>query len=190
MINKLRMLSSTIAFLLLLTSFTLGQVTGGAVTGTVLDATGAVVPNATVTLKSKTTGQELTTQTTGSGSYSYPNVAVGDYTITAVSTGFQTVNQDLRVSLNQTTSVDVTLQAGSIAAETVEVTAASEALVQTRRSWCKTCRPSATKTRSRYFRLMWSSGHRVYWDQAAPSAEPARVPTSSPLTVLIITTLL
>ncbi|MDQ3256764.1 MAG: TonB-dependent receptor, partial [Acidobacteriota bacterium] len=73
----------------------------------------------------------MTTQTTGSGSYSYPNVAVGDYTITAVSTGFQTVNQDLRVSLNQMTSVDVTLQAGSIAAETVEVTAASEALVQT-----------------------------------------------------------
>ncbi|MDQ3686531.1 MAG: TonB-dependent receptor [Acidobacteriota bacterium] len=132
--KKLNCFLIAAGLLLTFTVTTLGQVTGGAVTGTVLDATGAVVPNATVSLKSKTTGQELTTQTTGSGSYSYPNVAVGDYTITAVSTGFQTVNQDLRVSLNQTTSVDVTLQAGSIAAETVEVTAASEALVQTNSS--------------------------------------------------------
>ncbi|HEU4596776.1 MAG TPA: TonB-dependent receptor [Pyrinomonadaceae bacterium] len=110
------------------TSF--GQATGGAVTGDVLDATGAVVPNATVTLRSKQTGQTLTSQTTGSGSYSFPNVPVGDYTITVESGGFAPATQDLRVTLNQTTTVNATLQAAGITGVTVDVTAASEALVQ------------------------------------------------------------
>lgn len=107
-----------------------GQTTGGSVTGVVLDTTGAVVPNATVTLRSRTTGQELVTQTTSSGSYTYPNVPVGDYTISIESSGFQTATQEIRIVLNQTTTVNVTLQAGGIEGGVVEVTAASEALVQ------------------------------------------------------------
>jgi outer membrane receptor protein involved in Fe transport len=110
------------------TSF--GQATGGAVTGDVLDATGAVVPNATVTLRNKQTGQTLTSQTTDTGSYNFPNVPVGDYTISIESTGFAPATQDLRVTLNQTTSVNATLQAAGITGVTVDVTAASEALVQ------------------------------------------------------------
>src|SRR5687767_4478409 len=104
----------------------LGQATGGAVTGEVLDATGAVVPNATVTLRSKQTGQTLTSQTTDSGSYSFPNVPVGDYTITVENTGFAPATQELKVTLNQTTTVNATLQAAGITGVTIDVTAASE----------------------------------------------------------------
>ena len=110
------------------TSF--GQATGGAVTGDVLDATGAVVPNATITLRSKQTGQTLNGQTTGTGSYNFPNVPVGEYTITIESAGFAPATQELKVTLNQTTSVNATLQAAGLAGVTVDVTAASEALVQ------------------------------------------------------------
>nr|MBA3242316.1 TonB-dependent receptor [Acidobacteriota bacterium] len=110
------------------TSF--GQATGGAVTGDVLDATGAVVPNANVTLRSKQTGQTLTVQTTDTGSYNFPNVPVGEYTITIESTGFAPATQELKVTLNQTTSVNATLQAAGLAGVTIDVTAASEALVQ------------------------------------------------------------
>ena len=70
-----------------------GQVTGGAVTGVVVDAQGAVVSNATVTLRSRGTGQALTTQTTESGSYTFPNVPVGGYTISIENAGFQAATQ-------------------------------------------------------------------------------------------------
>src|SRR5205085_667032 len=51
-----------------------GQTTGGAVTGKVVDAQGAAIPNATVKLLDKEKGQTLTTQTTDTGSYNFPNV--------------------------------------------------------------------------------------------------------------------
>ena len=51
-----------------------GQATGGAITGQVLDPNGAVITNATVSIKNEATGQSLNTQTTGSGSFSFPNV--------------------------------------------------------------------------------------------------------------------
>jgi Carboxypeptidase regulatory-like domain/TonB dependent receptor len=109
------------------------QVTGGAVNGAVSDAAGAAVPSATVTLTSKTTGQALNTQTTDSGVYNFPNVAVGEYTIKFENTGFAPVSQEIRVLLNQTATVNATLQAGQVT-EQVTVTAASEALVQTDQS--------------------------------------------------------
>jgi hypothetical protein len=107
------------------------QFTGGQVTGTVLDVNGAVVPNATVTLKNKATGQELTTQSTEAGSYHFPNVPVGEYVATVEASGFGTLNQELRVVLSQETSLDLTLTAGNVSGGVVEVTAAGEALVQT-----------------------------------------------------------
>jgi len=131
MYKKLGVLFALIGLLACLTATAVGQVTGGAVTGVVLDAQGAVVPNATITLRSKDTGQTLTSQTTGAGSYTFPNVPVGTYTITIENAGFQPANQELTVTLNQTTTVNATLQVAGIATETVTVTAASEALVQT-----------------------------------------------------------
>ncbi len=50
MINKLRMLSSTIAFLLLLTTFAFGQETTGSIEGTVSDPSGGRLPGVSVTI--------------------------------------------------------------------------------------------------------------------------------------------
>ncbi len=134
--SSLRLMATAlnVAVLALLFSvFAFGQVTGGRVTGSVVDASGAVVPGASVTLKSKTTGQVLTTQTSGAGAYEFPNVPVGEYTVTIVNSGFSQVSQDLRVALNQQTTVNATLQAGAVTGE-VTVTASSEALVQSESS--------------------------------------------------------
>src|SRR2546421_41670 len=73
-----------------------GQTTGGAVTGKVVDAQGAAIPNATVKLLDKEKGQTLTTQTTDTGSYNFPNVAVGDYTISFENTGFAPAKEEVR----------------------------------------------------------------------------------------------
>lgn len=120
---------AVVALLISLAAAARAQVTGGAVTGAVVDANGAAIPNTTVTLKSQETGQTLTTQTTDAGSYTFPNVPVGSYTISIESTQFQPVSQELSVSLNQTTTVNVTLRVGGVT-EVVDVTASSEALVQ------------------------------------------------------------
>jgi hypothetical protein len=106
------------------------QVTGGAVTGTVVDPNGAVVRGATVSLKDKSRGLEFTAETTSAGSYQFPNVQTGTYTMTVTATGFSQATGEVIVSLNQTATANMTL---SIAASTavVNVTSDTETIVQT-----------------------------------------------------------
>lgn len=116
--------------LFLSSAFIYGQVTGGAVTGTVSDANGAVIPNVTVKLADKARGQVFTAQTTDTGSYLYPNVPVGEYTITIEQAGFDKVSKELTVSLNQTVTVDTTLQVEG-SKNVVNIVAGGDTLVQT-----------------------------------------------------------
>lgn len=105
------------------------QVTGGAVTGSVVDANGAVIPNATVKLTDKARGQEFTAQTTGAGSYLFPNISVGEYSVSIEASGFSTLTREMVVSLNQTTTVDAVLQVGG-GTNVVDVIDSNEAIVQ------------------------------------------------------------
>src|SRR6185312_57052 len=89
--------------LLLSVSSIWGQVTGGRVTGTITDQSSAVVANAQVTIKAHSTGQLFSTQTNESGSYSFPNVSVGDYTVTVQAAGFRLNTRESKVFLNQQT---------------------------------------------------------------------------------------
>ncbi len=108
----------------------LGQATGGAVTGTVSDANRAVVPNVTISIVSKENGLKLTTQSSTAGSYSFPNVSVGTYTLKAESPNFAPATQEIKVSLNQTVTAEIVLQTKGLQ-ETVNVSTDSEILVQT-----------------------------------------------------------
>src|SRR5262245_46532220 len=74
---------------LLVSSPVLAQSTA-VVQGTVTDSKGAVVPNATVTLKNKGTGVERTTQTDSNGNYQVAALPVGTYSIEVKVTGFKT----------------------------------------------------------------------------------------------------
>lgn len=106
------------------------QVTGGAVTGSIVDTAGAVVSNATVRIADKLRGQVLTAQTTDAGSYLFPNVPVGEYTLTIEQSGFGSATRELNVALNQTTTVDVALQPAG-ATNVVDVLSGGEEVVQT-----------------------------------------------------------
>ncbi len=110
-------------------SVVLAQVTGGAVTGSIVDSNGAVIANATVKLKDKARGQEFTATTTGAGSYLFPNVPVGEYLVTIEASGFNPSKREMVVSLNQTSTVDATLQAGG-GTNVVDVVGTNETLVQ------------------------------------------------------------
>src|SRR6476659_6890697 len=130
--NKLRIkfLLIAMAALVAFAVPTAGQVTGGAVTGTILDPNGGAVVGATVVLKDKARGTEHTAETTSSGSYSFPNVPTGTYTVSVTASGFSEASGEVVVSLNQTATANVTLSVASATA-IVNVTSETESIVQT-----------------------------------------------------------
>ncbi|HEY0796417.1 MAG TPA: TonB-dependent receptor [Acidisarcina sp.] len=100
------------------------QVDEGSIDGTVRDTSGAVVPNAKVTLLNTDVGLTLDTNTTGGGEYSFSPVRIGHYKVSATAPGFSTTTQEnIELSVQQRLKVDIELKAGA-ASQTVEVTTA------------------------------------------------------------------
>jgi carboxypeptidase family protein len=108
------------------------QVTTGTVKGIVTDPNGAVVTGAKVTIVKKSNNETHTGQTSGSGTFQFDNLLVGDdYTVTVESTNFKKAElTDVRVQVNQATDLTVALQTGAIT-ESVTVTAGGTELVDT-----------------------------------------------------------
>ena len=101
------------------------QSTSGDVTGTILDASGAAVPNATVTAENAGTGIKASATTNAAGQYRFTNLPVGSYNITATAAGFTSSSvKGLAVQLNQTLTQNITLQVGATSTS-VEVTGAA-----------------------------------------------------------------
>ena len=121
----------TCAFVLLVQTQTVfGQVDQGSVEGTVQDASGAVVPNAKVTLLNKDQGLSLETMTKASGEYIFTPVRIGNYSLSVTAPGFATTTQEnLQVSVQQHLQVNIQLKTGATT-ETVEVNT-TPALLQT-----------------------------------------------------------
>jgi hypothetical protein len=98
------------------------QQTLGAITGTVKDATGAVIPDAVVKARNIDTNLEVTEHTNSSGSYSVQNLPIGIYALTFSKAGFKTeTHTQVLVNSDRTATVDGTLQVGAVSS-TVEVT--------------------------------------------------------------------
>ena len=96
----------------------------GAVSGTVVDASGAMVPAATVKLTSETTKQARETKSDNEGLFSFTAVPRDTYTLKLEHTGFKSiVRTGIAVSANEKVALStLTLELGS-AAETVTVAA-------------------------------------------------------------------
>src|SRR5579871_3451595 len=63
----------------------------GALTGTVTDPTGAVIPNVTVTATNADTGQERTATTSAAGAYTISLLPPGTYRVKFAASGFKAV---------------------------------------------------------------------------------------------------
>jgi hypothetical protein len=97
------------------------QYDNGSVLGTIKDTTGAVVPNASVTVTDTATGISTQTKTNGSGDYEVPTLHVGTYNITATAPGFaQAAARNIAVSVGGRQRIDLSLPAAG-SSETVEV---------------------------------------------------------------------
>lgn len=93
------------------------------ITGTVTDATGAAVPNATVTITHQATNSTRTTQTSGSGLYDFSGLQIGTYNLQVSATGFKAYAQSgLILNVAQTLRSNVQLEIGA-ASQTVTVQA-------------------------------------------------------------------
>ena len=93
------------------------------INGTVLDSTGAVVPNAAITLTNPATGQVRQSVSNSSGAYLFPNVGIGTYTLSASAAGFQKYTKtDIVVNVAATLEENLALTVGS-QAQTVTVAA-------------------------------------------------------------------
>src|SRR4029078_10530733 len=93
----------------------------GKVSGTVLDPTGAVVPNAQITLKDTMTGITKEATSNDNGTFLFPDLTSGTYELVIVRDGFQkSVVPNVVVNTSQTTDVRVNLEVGK-PTETVTV---------------------------------------------------------------------
>jgi hypothetical protein len=98
-----------------------GQGVNGTITGTVTDASGAVVSGAPIEATNVETGALYNAASTNTGNYAIPNLPVGSYTVTAKVAGFKTyTHTNLAITAGQILKEDIPLQVGS-AAESVTV---------------------------------------------------------------------
>jgi hypothetical protein len=121
----------TLALLSLATSLCLtAQSVQGVVTGNITDVTGAVVPAAEVLLLNQGTKVQQTTKTENNGTYRFPLVPPGTYTVTIKASGF-TDRQISDIIVDASTTVPVSaVMSVKTATATIEVTT-STSLVQT-----------------------------------------------------------
>jgi len=115
-----------IAFPATLTTF--AQTITGNITGTVTDASGAIIVGATVTAHNMATNVDTPATTNASGQYTIQFLPIGHYQVTVRASGFgvQTI-PPFALEIDQTAKFNVQLKAGS-AAETVQVSAAAPIL--------------------------------------------------------------
>ena len=117
------------AYVLLCLTFTLSaQVDTGTILGTVVDATGAVIPGAKVTIRNEGTAFTQSTTSSGSGTYVFTALRIGAYTVEAEKEGFKRQRRaGLELNIQQQLVADFTLTIGEVSSE-IEVTAAAPIL--------------------------------------------------------------
>jgi hypothetical protein len=118
-----RCISSFIFFVLLLACplATPAQQETATITGEVKDASGALVPQAMITVTNVGTNISVNTETNDQGSYTVSSLRPGEYKITVEKSGFnKSLRSGVTLQVNQFARIDITLQAGQVS-ETVEV---------------------------------------------------------------------
>lgn len=122
---------SALAFVTIISWSTLYAQFGASLQGTVTDTSGAVVPNATVTLTNNETHQKQTAKSSAAGFYRFVALAPGTYSLTATAPNLtgQTL-QNVVVNAEQTQGINLVLQPGAVST-TVTVSAETAPVLQT-----------------------------------------------------------
>ncbi len=116
-------LAALVLFALLAAGLSVAQEVNATLIGTVTDPTGAVIPNASVTVHNNETNSDVRTVTTdGSGNFTVTNLPAGTYTVTVKSTGFRAYTaNNVVLNVAQKRPLNVQLQPGQVT-ENITVT--------------------------------------------------------------------
>jgi Carboxypeptidase regulatory-like domain/TonB dependent receptor-like, beta-barrel len=96
-------------------STALGQVDTGTILGTVKDMSGALIPNARVTLTNEATGIYRTISTGTDGTYVFSPVRVGTYSVSVEVEGFEKAIRDhITLDVQQHVAIDITMVTGTV----------------------------------------------------------------------------
>src|SRR5262245_7861847 len=133
---KGRAIVLALAALLAVSTVARAQQQTGEIIGKVTDTSGGVLPGVTVTLTAPHLLQPLTAITSDTGTYQFPRLPIGTYTVKFELTGFKTVvNEDILVNVGFSAQINAQLAISTVQ-ETVTVTGESP-VVDTRNTGTK-----------------------------------------------------
>lgn len=139
---RFALLFAILSLLSLLSSKAWSQATSGTLTGQVTDPTGAVIPNATVTITDTQHGSSVTTTTNAEGLFTRTQLANSTYNVGVSATGFQPTQQNnIVVDVDRETRINVTMQLGGTQT-TVQVVANQAPVLVTDRAEISTTLPA------------------------------------------------
>lgn len=121
------LLALAFAFLLICGNFSSARAelnaTGGNISGTVEDPSGAVISGATVTILNPVTGYKQTTTTDATGAFAFQNVPFNNYHLTVTASGFGPVVHDVDLAASVPVNLTLTM---SLAASNTTVTVSAD----------------------------------------------------------------
>jgi hypothetical protein len=124
--------------------YALAQANAG-ITGTVVDTTGAVIPDANVTVTNEGTSASSKAVTSSSGTYTFTGLIPGSYSISVEKSGFKkAVQNHINVEVSTTSTINFSMTSGAVS-ETVEVEASQIALNTTAPQLGSTIEPVVVK---------------------------------------------
>jgi hypothetical protein len=127
--RHLRVASASLVFILLVSTALLSQSSNGTISGTVADATGAVVPGVTITATHAATNVVTTVQSNSAGVYNFASLLPGTYKVSASISGFRTQTfSDVRLENAGQIRLNFAMEVAA-AAQSLEVTIGAENLI-------------------------------------------------------------
>ncbi len=137
--NKILRTALALAVIACASSFFVGTASAqsvyGSIFGTVSDNSGAVIPNATITVTSPSKNTVVTSTSNASGDYSVPHLIPDVYNLKVVAKGFKPFEaQGITVSADTAPRIDPTMQVGSDTGTTVTVSADAVPLLKTEKA--------------------------------------------------------
>ncbi|MBS1808130.1 MAG: TonB-dependent receptor [Acidobacteria bacterium] len=123
--------SLVVCFLLsIFAAATFAQVPVGTISGTIVDESGAVIPNAVVTIRNKSTGAERKVSSSEDGTFSAAALPAGTYEVAVQVKGFRTLQQEVIVATGTVSTLEMRMQVGQTT-EIVNVEAAGATQINT-----------------------------------------------------------